>query len=76
MKRACDGGSPCALCSRRGKDCERRLRRKSGPAKGAKYAPRRRKFESEAAALAEEEAAAAAEAAATVASLKDTERNR
>ncbi|CAM9667666.1 unnamed protein product, partial [Ectocarpus sp. 13 AM-2016] len=76
MKRACDGGSPCALCSRRGKVCERRLRRKSGPAKGAKYAPRRRKFENEAAALAEEEAAAAAEAAATVASLKDKERNR
>ncbi|CAN0089168.1 unnamed protein product, partial [Scytosiphon promiscuus] len=47
MKRACDGGSPCSLCCRRGKVCERRLRRKSGPAKGAKYAPRRRKLDNE-----------------------------
>lgn len=43
MKRACDGGEPCALCRRRGKICERSVRRKSGPAKGAKYAPRRSK---------------------------------
>ena len=43
MKRACDGSEPCALCFRRGKTCERSVRRKSGPAKGAKYAPRRSK---------------------------------
>ncbi|CAM9394933.1 unnamed protein product, partial [Laminaria digitata] len=47
MKRACDGGEPCALCCRRGKTCERSVRRKSGPAKGAKYAPRRSKAQKE-----------------------------
>eukprot|EP00903_Cladosiphon_okamuranus_P010469 g9905.t1 len=61
MKRACDGGSPCSLCCRRGKTCERRLRRKSGPAKGAKYAPRRRKLDHEVA-MTEAEAAVAAAA--------------
>lgn len=52
MKRACDGQVPCALCCRRGKTCERSVRRKSGPAKGAKYAPRRSKLEKQTAAAA------------------------
>lgn len=43
MKRACDGLDPCALCLRRRKECTRSIKRKSGPAKGAKYAPRRNK---------------------------------
>lgn len=53
MKRACDGQVPCALCCRRGKTCERSVRRKSGPAKGAKYAPRRSKLEKQTAAAAD-----------------------
>ena len=53
MKRACDGQVPCALCCRRGKTCARSVRRKSGPAKGAKYAPRRSKVEKETAAAME-----------------------
>lgn len=43
MKRKCSGGDPCELCIRRSKDCTRSARRKSGPMKGAKYAPRRNK---------------------------------
>lgn len=43
LKRACDGKNPCSLCSRRHKDCTRSARKKSGPAKGTKYAPRRKR---------------------------------
>ncbi|CAM9773729.1 unnamed protein product, partial [Choristocarpus tenellus] len=41
MKRACDGKTPCQLCRRREKTCTRSFRKKSGPAKGTKYAKRR-----------------------------------
>ncbi|CAM9531976.1 unnamed protein product [Ectocarpus fasciculatus] len=43
LKRACDGKNPCSLCSRRHKPCTRSARKKSGPAKGTKYAPRRKR---------------------------------
>lgn len=43
LKRACDGKNPCSLCSRRNKPCTRSARKKSGPAKGTKYAPRRKR---------------------------------
>lgn len=43
LKRACDGKNPCILCSRRKKPCTRSARKKSGPAKGTKYAPRRKR---------------------------------
>ncbi|CAM9633101.1 unnamed protein product, partial [Ascophyllum nodosum] len=41
MKRACDGKTPCGLCTRRNKECTRSVKKKSGPAKGTKYAARR-----------------------------------
>lgn len=43
LKRACDGKNPCSLCSLRSKPCTRSARKKSGPAKGTKYAPRRKR---------------------------------
>ncbi|CAN0525870.1 unnamed protein product, partial [Laminaria digitata] len=43
LKRACDGKNPCSLCLRRHKPCTRSARKKSGPAKGTKYAPRRKR---------------------------------
>ncbi|CBJ30417.1 hypothetical protein Esi_0189_0042 [Ectocarpus siliculosus] len=43
LKRACDGKNPCSLCARRHKPCTRSARKKSGPAKGTKYAPRRKR---------------------------------
>lgn len=43
LKRACDGKKPCSLCARRRKECTRSARKKSGPAKGTKYAPRRKR---------------------------------
>lgn len=58
LKRACDGKNPCSLCSRRHKPCTRSARKKSGPAKGTKYAPRRKR--SAIAAWAERAASAAA----------------
>ncbi|CAM9213357.1 unnamed protein product, partial [Choristocarpus tenellus] len=43
MKRACDGKTPCQLCTRRNKKCTRSAKKKSGPAKGSKYATRRKR---------------------------------
>ncbi|CAM9288268.1 unnamed protein product, partial [Pylaiella littoralis] len=41
MKRGCDGGTPCALCTRRNKHCIRSVKKRSGPAKGTKYCKRK-----------------------------------
>ncbi|CAN0045736.1 unnamed protein product, partial [Ectocarpus sp. 8 AP-2014] len=41
MKRGCSGGTPCALCNRRNKNCIRSIKKRSGPAKGTKYCKRK-----------------------------------
>eukprot|EP00903_Cladosiphon_okamuranus_P013377 g12467.t1 len=41
MKRGCDGGTPCELCTRRNKQCIRSVKKRSGPAKGTKYCKRK-----------------------------------
>ncbi|CAM9378518.1 unnamed protein product, partial [Choristocarpus tenellus] len=43
MKRACDGKTPCEMCTKRNKVCTRSFKKKSGPAKGSKYSTRRKR---------------------------------